>query len=87
MSLSYMLIAYTYSSSPRITIYLTESLGASCTDRSKGWNLPNLGDLLPSVIVRRQAQIEPPTQYWKLAKARLEAHVESVDLECHSKEV
>ena len=35
----------------------------------------------------RKAQIEPPTQYWRVARERLEAEVDFVVFECHSKVV
>lgn len=33
----------------------------------------------------RRAQIEPPTQYWSVARERRDAEVDFVVFECHSK--
>ena len=63
---------------------LTRSLFAKEVYLSSGWNLPNFGDLDPSVMMRRKAHTDPPTQYWIVASERRKAYVDLAVLECHS---
>ena len=65
-------------------MYLTISLLASDTYLSRGWNLPNLGDREPSVMISLKAHTEPPTQYWIVASDLLLAAVDLDVFECHS---